>query len=61
MRTPKRHVLIAWGSASDGRKHLLHLAVGNSESEDDWVELYRHHDAARVAGADLDLLRGAPG
>ena len=38
----KEAVLVAWGVDSDGRKHLLHLAVGNKESEDCWVEFFRH-------------------
>jgi putative transposase len=29
----KEALLVAWCIASDGRKHLLHLAVGNKESE----------------------------
>ena len=28
----KEALLVAWGIAADGRKHLLHLAVGNKES-----------------------------
>jgi putative transposase len=36
--SPRRHgakeaVLVGWCINSDGRKHLLHLAVGNNESE----------------------------
>lgn len=38
----KEAVLVAWGADTDGRKHLLHLAVGNTESEDCWVEFFRH-------------------
>ncbi len=37
----KEAVLAAWGIASDGRKHLLHLAVGNKESGLDWTEFFR--------------------
>ena len=29
----KEALLVAWCIDSDGRKHLLHLAVGNKESE----------------------------
>ena len=35
-------VLVAWGIDTEGRKHLLHLAVGNKESEDCWVEFFCH-------------------
>ncbi len=38
----KEAVLVAWGVDTDGRKHLLHLAVGNKESEDCWREFFRH-------------------
>ena len=30
----KEAVLVAWGIDTDGRKHLLHMAVGNKESVD---------------------------
>jgi putative transposase len=30
-------LLVCWGIRSDGRKHLLHLAVGNKESERCWT------------------------
>lgn len=35
-------VLVAWGVDGEGRKHLVHLAVGNKESEECWVEFFRH-------------------
>jgi len=38
----KEAVLVAWGVDTDGRKHLLHLAVGNKESEDCWTGFFRH-------------------
>ena len=34
-------LLVAWCIASDGRKHLLHLAVGNQESQACWTEFVR--------------------
>jgi len=37
----KEAVLVAWCIAADGRKHLLHLAVGNKESEACWTEFFR--------------------
>src|SRR6476619_1447121 len=37
----KEALLVAWCIASDGRKHLLHLAVGNKESEPCWTEFFR--------------------
>ena len=38
----KEALLVAWGIASDGRKHLLHLAVGNKESETCWTGFFRN-------------------
>ncbi len=38
----KEALLVAWGIAADGRKHLLHLAVGNKESERCWTGLFRN-------------------
>ena len=34
-------LLVGWGIAADGAKHLLHLAVGNKESEACWTEFFR--------------------
>ncbi len=37
----KEALLVGWCIASDGRKHLLHLAVGNKESQACWTEFFR--------------------
>jgi transposase-like protein len=37
----KEALLVGWCIDSDGRKHLLHLAVGNKESEACWTEFFR--------------------
>ncbi len=37
----KEVLLVAWCIASDGRKHLVHLAVGNKESQACWTEFFR--------------------
>jgi transposase-like protein len=37
----KEAVLVCWCITSDGRKHLLHLAVGNKESQACWTEFFR--------------------
>ncbi len=37
----KEALLVAWCIDSEGRKHLLHLAVGNKESETCWTEFFR--------------------
>ncbi len=36
----KEALLVAWCIASDGRKHLLHLAVGNKESQPCWTAFF---------------------
>jgi putative transposase len=41
----KEAVLVGWCIASDGRKHLLHLAVGNKESQACWSEFFSQHAA----------------
>jgi putative transposase len=38
----KEALLVAWCIDSDGRKHLLHLAVGNKESEQCWTGFFRN-------------------
>lgn len=57
----KEALLVAWCIDSDGRKHLLHLAIGNKESEACWTEFFRN-----MAGRDLRMPTtitsdGAPG
>jgi putative transposase len=37
----KEALLVAWCIDCDGRKHLLHLAVGNKESEACWTSFFR--------------------
>ena len=48
----KEALLVCWCIDSDGRKHLLHLAVGNKESEACWTEFLPHHARPRAADAD---------
>jgi putative transposase len=38
----KEALLVAWCIDAQGRKHLLHLAVTNRESEASWTEFFRH-------------------
>lgn len=38
---PKEAVLCAWGICENGRRVLLHLALGNKESHADWLEFLR--------------------
>jgi transposase-like protein len=59
----KEAVLVCWCIASDGRKHPLHPAVGNKESQACWSEFFsqhagpwhastHHHHLRRCARAD---------
>jgi putative transposase len=38
---PREGLLCAWGICEDGRKVLLHLSVGNTESYESWREFLR--------------------
>ena len=53
----KEALLVGWGIAADGGKHLLHLAVGNKESEACWTEFFRSHARPGAAAADHHHLR----
>ena len=57
----KEAVLVAWGIDTEGRKHLLHLAVGNKESEDCWIEFFRHMVARGLRMPTTVTSDGAPG
>jgi transposase-like protein len=57
----KEAILVAWGIDSDGRKHLLHLAVGNKESEACWAEFFRHMVARGLRMPTSVTADGAPG
>jgi putative transposase len=57
----KEAVLVAWGIATDGRKHLLYLAVGNKESEADWTEFLRHMVRRGLRQPTSVTSDGAPG
>src|ERR687884_89265 len=57
----KEALLVAWGIASDGRKHLLHLAVGNKESETCWTEFFRSMLARGMRLPTTITSDGAPG
>ncbi len=52
---------MAWCIDSDGRKHLLHLAVGNKESEAAWTEFFRNMIARGLRAPTTVTTDGAPG
>lgn len=57
----KEGVLAAWCISTDGRKLLLHLAVGNKESEACWTEFLRHMIARGLRLPTTVTSDGAPG
>jgi transposase-like protein len=58
---PKEAVLCAWGICEDGRRVLLHLALGNKESHADWLDFLRNM-VARGLPVPLTMTSdGAPG
>jgi transposase-like protein len=57
----KEALLVAWCIATDGRKHLLHLAVGNKESEAAWTEFFRSLLARNMRLPTTITSDGAPG
>jgi len=52
---------VAWCIAADGRKHLLHLAVGNKESEACWTEFFRNLLSRGMRLPTTVTSDGAPG
>jgi putative transposase len=57
----KEALLVAWCIASDGRKHLLHLAVGNKESQACWTEFFRSMLSRGLRLPTTVTSDGAPG
>ncbi len=57
----KEALLVAWCIGSDGRKHLLHLGVGNKESERCWTEFFRNMLSRGLRAPTTITSDGAPG
>jgi putative transposase len=57
----KEALLVAWCIDTDGRKHLLHLAVGNKESEAAWTEFFRNMVGRGLRPPTTVTTDGAPG
>jgi len=57
----KEAVLVAWCIASDGRKHLVHVAVGNKESQACWTEFFRSLLNRGLRAPTTVTSDGAPG
>jgi transposase-like protein len=57
----KEALLVAWCIDSDGHKHLLHLGVGNKESEACWTEFFRNMLGRGLRLPTTATSDGAPG
>jgi len=57
----KEALLVAWCIDSSGRKHLLHLAVGNKESEAAWTGFFRNLIERGMRLPTTVTTDGAPG
>lgn len=57
----KEGVLCAWAICADGRKVLLHLALGNKESYENWLEFLRDLVRRGLQRPVLVTTDGAPG
>jgi putative transposase len=57
----KEALLVAWCIDTEGRKHLVHLAVGNKESEVAWTEFFRNMISRGLRMPTTVTTDGAPG
>jgi transposase-like protein len=57
----KEGILCAWGICADGRKVLIHLALGNKESYANWLEFLRGMVQRGLWTPVLVTTDGAPG
>jgi transposase-like protein len=57
----KEALLVAWCIDTEGRKHLLHLAVGNKESAVAWTEFFRNMVGRGLRPPTTVTTDGAPG
>jgi putative transposase len=57
----KEGVLVAWAICSDGRKVMLHLALGNKESYQNWLDFLRGMVARGLQAPVQTTTDGSPG
>jgi putative transposase len=57
----KEGVLVAWAICNDGRKVLLHLALGNKESYQNWLDFLRGMVARGLRAPVQTTTDGSPG
>jgi len=57
----KEAILCAWGILSNGHKVLLHMALGNKESYDSWLDFFRNMIKRGLRMPLLIISDGSPG
>ncbi len=57
----KEGILVAWGVCSDGHKVLLHLALGNKESYENWLNFLRDMVRRGLQAPVQTTTDGSPG
>ena len=60
-KSPKEGVLVVWGILSTGVKVLLTMELGNKESYDDWLQVFRNLKKRGLCDPVLGVTDGAPG
>jgi putative transposase len=60
-KSRKEGILVVWGIVSNGSKVLLGMRLGNKESYDDWLDLFRDLKKRGLGDPILGTTDGAPG
>lgn len=60
-KSPKEGILVVWGILSSGAKVMLTMELGNKESYDDWLQVYRNLKKRGLNDPVLGTSDGAPG
>lgn len=60
-KSRKEGILVVWGILSSGAKVLLSMKLGNKESYDDWLDVFRDLRKRNLCDPVLGTTDGAPG
>jgi len=60
-KSPKEGILVVWGILSSGYKVLLSMRLGNKESHEDWLEVFRDLKRRGLSDPVLGTTDGAVG
>jgi transposase-like protein len=60
-KSPKEGILVVWGILSSGAKVMLTMELGNKESYDDWLQVFRNLRKRGLNDPVLGTSDGAPG